>query len=133
MGERLQTAAIAAQHFPPDTTRTPVRPLQIRGLASGLMVSVALVVKLVAKPGVEEELAGFLEGALELANAEEGTPVWMALRSDPSTFWIVDAFPGADERQAHLEGEIANALFANADRLLAEAPEVNVAEVLAFK
>ena len=59
--------------------------------------------------------------------------MWMALRSDPSTFWIVDAFPGADERQAHLDGEIAAALFANADRLLAEAPEVNVAEVLAFK
>ena len=97
------------------------------------MVSVALIVKLVAKPGVEEELAGFLEGTLALANAEEGTPVWMALRSDQSTFWIVDAFPGVDERQAHIDGEIASALFANADRLLAEAPEINLAEVLAFK
>ena len=97
------------------------------------MASVALVVKLTAKAGAESELAEFLAGAVDLANQEAGTEVWLALRSDESTFWIVDAFPGADERQAHLEGEIANALFANADRLLAQAPEVNVAEVLAFK
>ena len=97
------------------------------------MVSVALVVKLVAKPGAEEELAGFLEGALALANAEEGTPVWFALRTDPATFWIVDAFPGQAERQAHLDGAIAEALMANADRLLASPPEINAAEVLASK
>jgi hypothetical protein len=57
----------------------------------------------------------------------------MALRSGPSTFWIVDAFPGENERQAHLDGPIAAALFANADRLLAVAPEVNPADVLASK
>jgi quinol monooxygenase YgiN len=97
------------------------------------MVTVALVVKLTAKPGLEEELGEFLAGALELANAEPGTEVWMALRSGPSTFWIVDAFPGENERQAHLDGPIAAALFANADRLLAVAPEVNPADVLASK
>jgi quinol monooxygenase YgiN len=97
------------------------------------MVSVALVVKLTAKAGAEEELAEFLTGALDLARAEDGTPVWMALRSDPSTFWIVDAFPGQDERQAHIDGQIAAALFANADRLLDGAPEINAADVLAIK
>ena len=93
----------------------------------------ALVVKMAAKPETREEVAQFLTGALELANAEAGTPVWFALRSDDSTFWIVDAFPGTAERQAHLDGPIAAALMENADRLLAAAPEILPADVLAAK
>jgi quinol monooxygenase YgiN len=97
------------------------------------MVTVGLVVKLTAKPDTAEEVATFLTDALELANAEEGTPVWMTLRTDDTTFWIVDAFPGESERQVHLDGPIAEALFANADRLLSTAPEVHQAKVLAIK
>jgi quinol monooxygenase YgiN len=97
------------------------------------MTTVALVVKLTAKPETQDEVAEFLADAVELANAEEGTPVWFALRTDPSTFWIVDAFPGEAERQTHLEGPIAAALLANADRLLASPPEINRADVLASK
>lgn len=97
------------------------------------MTSLALVVKLTAKPETQDEVAAFLAGAVELANAEEGTPVWFALRSDASTFWIVDAFPGEAERQAHLSGPIAAALMANADRLLSLPPEISPAEVLASK
>ncbi len=95
--------------------------------------NVALVVKLVAKPETKDEVASFLAGAVELANAEPGTPVWFALRTDDVTFWIVDAFPSDAERQAHLTGPIAEALMANADRLLAVAPEINLADVLASK
>ena len=97
------------------------------------MSTVALVVKLEARPGLEEEVAGFLAGALELANAEAGTTVWFALRTDLSTFWIVDSFPGNDERQAHLDGPIAAALMANADRLLSAPPDIRFADVLAAK
>jgi quinol monooxygenase YgiN len=93
----------------------------------------ALVVKLTAKPETRDEVAQFLTGAVELADAEAGTPVWFALRTDESTFWIVDAFPGAAERQAHLDGPIAAALLQNADRLLATAPEILPADVLAAK
>ena len=59
--------------------------------------------------------------------------MWFALRTDDVTFWIVDAFPGDAERQAHLGGEIAKALMANAERLLAEPPELGMADVLAAK
>ncbi len=97
------------------------------------MVTVGLVVKLTAKLEMAEEVATFLTGALELANQENGTPVWMALRTDPTTFWIVDAFPSDAERQVHLSGPIAEALFANADRLLSAAPEVHMSDVLAIK
>jgi quinol monooxygenase YgiN len=97
------------------------------------VLSVALIVKMVAKNGMEEEVAGFLTGAVDLANAETGTPVWFALRTDLQTFWIVDAFPGEEQRKAHLDGPIATALLANADRLLSEPPSIHTAEVLASK
>lgn len=97
------------------------------------MVTVGLVVKLTAKPELADEVATFLTGALELADQEDGTPVWMALRTDATTFWIVDAFPSDAERNVHLSGPIAEALFANADRLLSAPPEVQMSDVLAIK
>jgi quinol monooxygenase YgiN len=96
-------------------------------------LTVAFVAKLVAKTETADEVAGFLAGAVGLANDEAGTVVWFALRTDETTFWIVDAFPGAGERQAHIEGPIAAALLANADRLLAQPPEILPADVLASK
>src|SRR3954452_21091030 len=93
----------------------------------------AFVARLVAKSETAAEVAGFLAGAVDLANDEAGTIVWFALRTDETTFWIVDAFPNAEARQAHIEGPIAQALMANADRLLAEAPEIMAADVLASK
>ena len=95
--------------------------------------SLAFVAKLVAKTGFEQEVADLLTGALGLANDEAGTIVWFALRTDASTFWIVDAFPDEDARQAHINGPIAKALMANADRLLATPPEILPADVLAAK
>jgi quinol monooxygenase YgiN len=95
--------------------------------------SLAFVAKLVAKSGFEQEVADLLTGALGLANDEAGTIVWFALRTDASTFWIVDAFPNEDARQAHINGPIAKALMANADRVLAAPPEILPADVLAAK
>jgi quinol monooxygenase YgiN len=96
-------------------------------------VTKALVVRLTARAETRDEVARFLAGAVGLANAEAGTTVWFALRTDDSTFWIVDAFPGEAERQAHLDGQIAKALLENAERLLASAPEILPADVLAAK
>uniref|UniRef100_UPI00035D2B7E putative quinol monooxygenase n=1 Tax=Paractinoplanes globisporus TaxID=113565 RepID=UPI00035D2B7E len=95
--------------------------------------SLAYVARLVAKPGFEQEVADLLVGALGLANDEAGTVVWFALRTDPATFWIVDAFPDEDARQAHINGAIAAALMANAERLLVVPPEILPADVLAAK
>jgi quinol monooxygenase YgiN len=102
-------------------------------LEENRMVTCALVVSITAKSGMEDEVSDFLAKAVGLANDEAGTPVWFALRSSPQQFWIVDAFPGAAERQAHLEGPIAAALMANASRLLASPPEIHAADVLASK
>jgi quinol monooxygenase YgiN len=98
-----------------------------------LSPTVALVVRLVAKPDKADEVSTFLADALRLANQEQGTIAWFALRTDTTTFWIVDAFPSDAERQAHLEGAIASSLLANAERLFDGPPAILPAEVLAAK
>ena len=45
------------------------------------MVTVGLLVTLQARPGKEDELAGFLASALPLAQAEPETTAWFAIKS----------------------------------------------------
>src|SRR3984885_16246950 len=97
------------------------------------MVKVALVVRLVAKSGKEEEGAKFFAGAQPLAQGEAFTPAWFALRTEPSVFYIVDAFASDADRGKHLGGEIAKALMAKAPELLAQPPKIEKADVLGFK
>ena len=93
----------------------------------------AFVVRLEAKPEKAEDVARLLAGALPLAQAETGTVKWYAARTSPNTFWIFDTFGSEDARQAHMNGEIAAALMAHADELLAAPPEILPADVLAVK
>jgi quinol monooxygenase YgiN len=95
--------------------------------------TVALVVKLVAKPDKANEVSTFLADAVRLANQEQGTIAWFALRTDTTTFWVVDAFPSEGARQEHLDGAIASFLLANAERLLDAPAEILPAEVLGAK
>ena len=97
------------------------------------LVKVALLVRLEAKPGKESAVAKLLEGALPLANQENTTPVWFALRLGPSTFGIFDAFSDDAGRKAHLAGPIAAALMANAAEMLTKAPEIEQVDLLAVK
>jgi quinol monooxygenase YgiN len=97
------------------------------------VVKVALYVKLEAKSGKEMEVANFLKGALPLVNAEPDTTVWYAMQMGPSTFGIFDAFPNEAGRKAHLQGEVAKALFAKAGELLAEPPTVVEIDIIASK
>jgi quinol monooxygenase YgiN len=97
------------------------------------MVHVALLARLEAKPGKEDEVANLLKSALPLANAEPATTVWFGLKLGPSTFGIFDAFPNEAGRQAHLAGQIAAALMAKAPELLAQPPTIERVEVLAAK
>jgi quinol monooxygenase YgiN len=97
------------------------------------MVKVALVVRLVAKSGKEEQVRAFLAGAQPLAEGESFTPAWFALRTEPAVFYIVDAFANDADRSKHLGGEIAKALMAKAPELLAEPPKIEKADVLGSK
>ena len=97
------------------------------------MVKVALFVKLEAKPGKEEEVAGFLRSGLQIVQGEPATTAWFAIQFGPSTFGIFDAFPDDSGRQAHLSGQVAAALMAKAPDLLAEPPSIQKVDVLAAK
>ena len=97
------------------------------------MVTVALFVRLQAKPGREADVENFLRQGLTMANEETTTPVWFGLRLGPSTFGIFDAFADESGRAAHLSGPIAAALMANAADLLAEPPQIEHIDVLGAK
>ena len=93
----------------------------------------AFVARIEAKPEKAHDVAALLTGALPLAEAEPGTVDWYAAQTSPTTFWIFDTFGSEDARQAHINGEIAAALMANADELLAAPPEILPADILAYK
>ena len=95
--------------------------------------TVALWVKLDAKPGKEGDLDAFLRSALPLVQQEPATLAWFAIRLGPLTFGIFDAFPDDAARQAHLSGKVAAALMAKAPELLATSPSIEKIDVLAAK
>jgi quinol monooxygenase YgiN len=97
------------------------------------MVTVGLLVRLVAKPGKEAEVASFLEGGLALVQEEPATIAWFAVRLGPSEFGIFDAFPDDAGRQAHLAGRVADALMAQAAGLFAQPPTIEPVDVIAAK
>jgi quinol monooxygenase YgiN len=97
------------------------------------MVSVALYVRLDAKPGKEKDVEAFLKGGLAIVQEEPATTAWFAIRMGPSTFGIFDAFPDEAGRQAHLSGRVAAALMAKAAELLAKPPSIEKVDVLAAK
>jgi quinol monooxygenase YgiN len=105
----------------------------IRHLKTKNMAKLALLARLEAKPGKEQEVADFLAGALPLAEQESGTVSWYAWQIGPSTFGIFDTFEAEEGREAHLNGPIAAALMENADRLLSKPPVIEKLTILAAK
>ena len=97
------------------------------------MEKLALLARLEAKSGKEQQVADLLTSALPLAEAEPGTIRWYALQLGPSTFGIFDTFADEAGRDAHLNGEIAKALMAHADELLAVPPVIEKVDLLAIK
>ncbi|MGV9011346.1 MAG: putative quinol monooxygenase [Flavobacteriales bacterium] len=97
------------------------------------MNTLAILARLEAKPGKEAELEAFLKSALPLAQAEDGTTLWFALKIGPSTFGIFETFRNEAGRKAHLDGPIAAALMAKADELLSQPPTLEMVELLAEK
>ena len=97
------------------------------------MVTVALLVRLEAKPGKESEVESLLNSGLALVQEEPDTTAWFAIRMSPSTFGIFDAFPSESGRQAHLSGKVAAALMEKASDLFSESPAIQKVDVLAAK
>ena len=96
-------------------------------------VTVGLLVRLEAKPGRELDVENFLREALPLVDDEPATVQWYAVRLGPASFAIIDAFPDESGRQAHLGGQVADALMQKAPELLAQEPSIEQFDVLAAK
>ena len=97
------------------------------------MEQLGILAVLEAKPGKEKEVEQFLKSAATLADKEQQTVSWYAIKLGPSKFGIFDTFADQNGRDAHLKGEIAKALFARADELLAKPPAIEQPEIIAVK
>jgi quinol monooxygenase YgiN len=98
-----------------------------------MTVRLAILAQLEAAPGKGDELAAFLQAGRELAVAEQGTVTWYAFKISDTRYGIFDTFETEDARQAHLNGEIPQALGKVAPTLLAGAPEISTVDVIAVK
>ncbi len=97
------------------------------------MVKLAIWATVQAKPGKESQVESFLKSALPLAEAEPNTVSWYAINMGGGRFGIFDTFEDESGREAHLNGQIAKALMANASELLAEKPRIEKIGILAAK
>lgn len=93
----------------------------------------AIWAQMEAKPGKEQEVEEFLKSAQPMAEQEQGTTTWYALKIGPGKYGIFDTFSDEQARNAHLNGEIAKALFAKAKDLFTKEPEIDRPSILAAK
>jgi quinol monooxygenase YgiN len=97
------------------------------------MNRVGILATLQARHGKEAEVEQFLKSATPLVVAELGTTAWFAFRIGPATFGIFDTFKDDRGRRAHVNGEVARALFARAEELFVTEPQVEMVDILAEK
>lgn len=98
-----------------------------------MSVNRGLLALLEAKPGRGDELAAFLEQGRALAAEEGGTVTWYAFKISDSTYGIFDSFNDEEGRQAHLNGQIPEALGKVGPDLLAADPDIRPVDILAVK
>lgn len=97
------------------------------------MDTVALLVRLEAKPGKETEVAEFLRGAQSIVEGEPATTSWFAVQFGPTSFGVFDTFPDDNGRQAHLTGKVAEALMTRSEELFVVPPDIQHLDLLASK
>lgn len=98
-----------------------------------MSVKLGILALLEAKAGKGDDLADFLRSGRELAASEEGTVTWYAFKVGDTTYGIFDTFDSEEARQAHLNGEIPNALGQVGSELLASDPDIRPIEILGVK
>jgi quinol monooxygenase YgiN len=98
-----------------------------------MTVRLGILALLDAKPGKGDDLAAFLEAGRALAVAEEGTVTWYAFKISDTSYGIFDTFDTDDARNAHLAGQIPQALGQVAPDLLAAAPDIRPVDIVAVK
>jgi quinol monooxygenase YgiN len=98
-----------------------------------MAVKFGVLAQLEAKPDKGADLAAFLEQGRDIAAAEEGTVTWYAFKISDTTYGIFDTFETQEARDAHLNGEIPQALGQVGPDLLATDPDIRLVDVVAVK
>jgi hypothetical protein len=97
------------------------------------MPPLGFLVTLEANPGMEARVVEFLRAAKAFVDAEEGTVLWFAFRSGPTTFRIFDAFHTEVARQTHLHGKVREALEAHGSDLFSRPPVIEPVDIYETK
>jgi quinol monooxygenase YgiN len=98
-----------------------------------MSVRLGILALLEAKPGKGDELGAFLESGRAIAVAEAGTVTWYAFKISDTSYGIFDTFETDDALQAHLDGQIPQALGQVGPELLAADPDIRTVEIVAVK
>ncbi|KZV61389.1 hypothetical protein PENSPDRAFT_693460 [Peniophora sp. CONT] len=92
-----------------------------------------------AKPEQKQVVWDFLAGGQAVVDQEPDTLQWFAYKCDDSpdgelgSYGIVDSFPSAEGRNAHVNGLIPQALIPKVDELLAAPPALDPIDIIASK
>lgn len=97
------------------------------------MVTLALLVKMEAKPGKDSEVENLLLSALTMVRLEANTTAWFAIRFGRSEYGIFDVFPDHVGRFKHLTGHVPRELAKHALSLLGSFPDPSLPNLLAEK
>jgi quinol monooxygenase YgiN len=97
------------------------------------MAKQAIWVMLKAKPGKEEDVEAFLKQGAAMSLEEPQTVTWYGVKLGPGMYGVFDTFNDEEGRDAHLNGEIAKALMANAHTLFSNELKIEKMEILAHK
>ena len=97
------------------------------------MAKQAIWVMLKAKPGKEADVEAFLKQGAAMSNDEPKTVTWYGVKLSSGVYGVFDTFDDEAGRDAHLNGEIAKALMANASALFSNEIQIETMEILASK
>jgi quinol monooxygenase YgiN len=97
------------------------------------MAKKAIWVMLKAKPGKEGDVEAFLKQGATMSKDEPETVTWYGVKIAPGMYGVFDTFDDEAGRDAHLNGEIAKALMANASELFSNELKIEKMDILADK
>jgi quinol monooxygenase YgiN len=97
------------------------------------MAKCAIWVMLKAIPGKEEAVEDFLKQGAVMANDEPKTVTWYGVKIAPGMYGVFDTFDDEAGREAHLSGDIAKALMANAASLFSNEIRIEKMDILGSK
>jgi quinol monooxygenase YgiN len=100
---------------------------------ASIMATKAIWVMLKAKPGKEADVEAFLKQGADMSNDEPQTVTWYGVKIAPGMYGVFDTFEDEAGRDAHLTGEIAKALMANAPDLFSNEIHIEKMDILADK